>query len=151
MWNAVSSVRLRQKYRSPAAAIRMYAPMIWKVAVVAMNPKYLKGSFHTIRASTTTSPSVSASYSPIAAHCVPNRGCVHANLRGIPPSRAIANTVRAVRFTPGERATNAPTDTARSTITASQCRHICPPACPAPPDRRPLIDVRDAEADAITH
>ena len=110
--------RERQKKIIPATAIRMYAPRIGNVAVVAMNPKYLNGSFQTIRPSTTTSASVNASAAPIAAHGVPERGCVQANTARIPLA-AIANTVRAVRLTPASAATNAPTDTARSTMIAS--------------------------------
>ena len=112
--------RRRQKNTMPASAIKMYAPRMANVAVVAMNPKYLNGSSHTIRASTRTRARVSAITVAIAAQGEPKRGCVHANWCGIPPSRAIANTLRAARLTPARAATNAPTQTARSTTIASQ-------------------------------
>src|ERR1700759_277540 len=89
------------------------------VAVVAMKAKYLNGSSHTISASTRTSARVSAITVATAAQGDPNRGCVQVNGRGIPPSRAIAYTLRVARLTPASAATNAPTHTARSTITAS--------------------------------
>ena len=53
-------------------------------------------------------------------HGVRNRGCVHANTRGSPPSRPIANSVRDVRCRPPSAAMKPEAATEKSMITASQ-------------------------------
>ena len=50
-----------------------------------------------------------------------NRRRSAANSRGRPPSRPIANKVRAVRFTPASAATKASITTMMSTSVANQC------------------------------
>ena len=154
-WNAVSSVRLRQKNTMPRqAAIRMYAPRIAKVAVVAMKPKYLNGSSQTIRASTTTSASVSASDRPdrrpgrAEPGVRPRERCAASRPRA--PSRTRVPG-RQVHARPARPRTRPPTRRGRRSRPAT-CRHIGRPACRAPPGSVAHLSMcATPKPTAITH
>jgi hypothetical protein len=87
---------------------------------IAGFPKYVIGPKLSRCAISTVSSIVITSDTAIPTQGVLKRGCVHANARGRPPSRPMANNVRAVRFTPARAAMKPLAATLRSMITESQ-------------------------------